>query len=91
VPDPNKHAVLNKQGFKIAKTCSTCEWWKPRMGHGNGNWGRCEVATYSHGKHTGNMTAGTPSIGTCKRHVVSLPVVEREVGPDFAARYTEEA
>jgi hypothetical protein len=89
MPDPAKHEALAGQGFKIARVCQTCEWWQP-SGGGSASWGRCALITYEHGKHSGSMKAGTPALGTCRRHTTSLPVLAASVGEDYAARYAED-
>jgi hypothetical protein len=99
VPDENKHKALGAQGFKIARTCKTCEWWRPNRaaeaGRANDsrmtNWGRCDLAKYWHAKHSDAMLVGTPALGSCDRHAFSLPVLTGLVGGDYAARYAEDA
>lgn len=86
MPDPNKHSALAAQGFQIARTCSTCVHWAPAEGH----WGRCALAVYEHGKHSGEKKAGTPDIGTCDKHGIDLRAVSLAAGEDYAARYAPE-
>lgn len=85
MPDPNKHEALEKNGFEIAKTCATCTRWSET----GGGWGYCAALRYTHAKH-GESVVGTPAIGTCSRHIVSLPRVTARAGEDYAARYAED-
>lgn len=85
MPDEAKHAALGAQGFRLARTCSGCAHWRPSPGE---RWGHCALATYTHGKHTGERQAGTPDIGTCDRW--EDDGAARRVGDDYAARYVLE-
>lgn len=85
MPDPNKHSALEGAGFKIAKTCATCTHWTESWE----GWGYCAALPYYPGKH-GKSIVGTPAVGTCSRHIVSLPQVTERAGEDYAARYAED-
>ena len=88
MPDENKHAALEAQGFGIAPVCATCKHWRGRMGrlHRSG-WGKCAKADYAHGKHLRPNQAGTPDVGTCRLHVLDLDAVDVIAGRDYTARY----
>lgn len=88
MPDPNKHAALTNNGFKLQATCSTCCHWGPT----NGNWGHCGIARYEHEKHTEDgKAAGTPDVGWCEKYAQDTRSIQLAAGDDYAARYMEEA
>jgi len=87
MPSPTKHKALVDAGFSLAPICLTCSHWQaPALMRATTLWSRCGLVDYVHEKH-GDMTAGTPLMGTCPSHELDLSALVKLAGDDYSARY----